>query len=325
VNILNDIRRRASEKKCRIVFPEGLEGRTLKAVKILLDQDIAKPIILGDVERVRSMARELDVTLPSSVVVVDPKRSEKISDFASELFNLRKAKGMTYEEAKTLVQGELFFGAMMVRRNECNGMVAGAVSTTADVLRSAIYCVGTAPGIKTVSSIFLMIMPEGRAITYGDCAVMPYPDASQLADIAIASAESHRQLTGEEPVVAMLSFSTKGSAKHESVDKVTAALKIARSKRPDLTMDGELQFDTAYVKAVGERKAPGSLVAGKANVFIFPNLDAGNISYKITERIGGAQALGPIVQGLAKPINDLSRGCTAEDIANVTAICCIKA
>jgi phosphate acetyltransferase len=244
---------------------------------------------------------------------------------ASELFTLRKTKNMTYEQAKSAMQSVLYFAAMMVKRGEADGCVGGAVHTTAEVLRAAIHCVGTAPGIKTVSSIFLMILQDGRALTYGDCAVMPYPDENQLADIAVASAESHLQLTGQEPIVAMLSFSTKGSAKHEAVDKVVHALEIARSRNPKLKIDGELQFDAAFIESVGQRKAPGSAAAGKANVFIFPNLDAGNICYKMTERIGKAQAVGPIIQGLAKPVNDLSRGCSPEDIANVTAICCVKA
>jgi phosphate acetyltransferase len=325
MSILDSIRERARLKKCRIVFPEGEEDRTLQAVKIILNEQIAKPILLGDADKVRSRAHALSIDIPSSVSIIDPKKSEKISDMAAELFNLRKSKGMTFEEAKASMQTVLYFGAMMVRRGECEGSVGGAVHTTAEVLRAAIHCVGTAEGIKTVSSIFLMVLPDGRAITYGDCAVMPYPDENQLADIAIASAVSHEQLTGEVPVVAMLSFSTKGSAKHEAVDKVLKALEIAKSKRPDLKIDGELQFDAAFVESVGQRKSPGSAVAGKANVFIFPNLDAGNIAYKITERIGKAQAIGPIIQGLAKPINDLSRGCSAEDIANVTAICCVKA
>lgn len=325
MSIIASIRERARHKKCRIVLPEGEEDRTLLAAKIIINEQIAKPILLGDADKIRNRARELQVDLPSSVSIIDPKRSEKTADYASELFNLRKAKGMTYEQAKQHMHSVLYYGAMMVRRSECEGFVGGAVSTTADVLRAAIHCVGTASGINTVSSIFLMVFPDGRAITYGDCAVMPYPDAAQLADIAIASAESHKQLTGEEPMVAMLSFSTKGSAKHEAVDKVVQALSIVREKRPDIKIDGELQFDAAFIESIGQRKAPGSAVAGKANVFIFPNLDAGNICYKVTERIGNAQAIGPVIQGLAKPINDLSRGCTPEDIANVTAICALKA
>lgn len=321
---MDRIREKAREKKCRIVLPEGEEDRTLQALKIILDLQTAKPVLLGDPDKIRKRAYELNIEIPSSVPIIDPKRSEKTSDMTNELFTLRKAKGMTYEQAKAAMQTVLYYGAMMVKRGESDGMVGGAVHTTADVLRAAIHCVGTAPGINTVSSIFMMILPDGRAITYGDCAVMPYPDPNQLADIAIASADSHRQLTGEEPIVAMLSFSTKGSAKHEAVDKVTQALGIAKQKRPDLKIDGEMQFDAAFVETIGQRKAPGSAVAGKANVYIFPNLDAGNICYKVTERIGKAQAVGPVIQGLAKPINDLSRGCSAQDIADVTAICCLK-
>ena len=324
MKIMDTIREKARLKKCRIVLPEGEEERTIQALKIILDLQTAKPVLLGDPDKIRQKAYELHIDIPSSVSIIDPKRSDKTSDMASELFTLRKAKGMTYEQAKSAMQTVLYYGAMMVKRSEADGMVGGAVHTTADVLRAAIHCVGTAPGINTVSSIFMMILPDGRVITYGDCAVMPYPDAGQLADIAIASADSHRQLTGEEPVVALLSFSTKGSAKHEAVDKVTQALAIAKQKRPDLKIDGEMQFDAAFVESIGQRKSPGSPVAGKANVYIFPNLDAGNICYKVTERIGKAQAVGPVIQGLAKPINDLSRGCNAQDIADVTAICCLK-
>lgn len=324
MKLMETIREKARQKKCRIVLPEGEEDRTIQALKIILEQDTAKPTLLGDTEKIRKRAYELGIEIPSSVAILDPKRSDKTSDMTNELFTIRKAKGMTYEQAKTALQTVLYYGAMMVKRGEADGMVGGAVHTTADVLRAAIHCVGTAPGISTVSSIFLMLLADGRAVTYGDCAVMPYPEPEQLADIAIASAESHRQLTGEEPIVAMLSFSTKGSAKHEAIDKVTQALVIAKKKRPDLKIDGELQFDAAYVESVGKRKAPDSLVAGKANVYIFPNLDADNICYKVTERIGKARAVGSVIQGLAKPINDLSRGCSAQDIADVTAICCLK-
>ncbi|MCB0834993.1 MAG: phosphate acetyltransferase [Bacteroidetes bacterium] len=325
MSILDNIQERARLKKCKIVFPEGMDDRTLFAVHTLLDKQIARPIVLGDDIQIRKRARDLGLNLPSSLPIIDPMRSEKRGEMASELYTLRKTKGMSYEDAKKAVDGVMYYGAMMVRRGECDGLVGGAVHTTADVLRAAIHCVGTAPGIKTVSSIFFMILPDGKAITFGDCAVMPYPDPSQLADIAIASAETHRQLTGEEPLVAMLSFSTKGSAQHESVNKVIEALHLVKQKRPDLKIDGELQFDAAFLESVGRRKAPESEVAGRANVYIFPNLDAGNICYKVTERIGNAQAIGPVIQGLSKPINDLSRGCNAEDIVNVTAICCLKA
>ncbi|MBL7959442.1 phosphate acetyltransferase [bacterium] len=324
MKIMDMIREKARQKKCRIVLPEGEEDRTIQALKIILESQTAKPLLLGDADKIRQRAYELSVDIPSSVSIIDPKKSEKTSDMSSELFTMRKAKGMTYEQSKTAMQSVLYYGSMMVKRGEVDGMVGGAVHTTADVLRSAIHCVGTAPGISTVSSIFMMILPEGRVLTYGDCAVMPYPDPNQLADIAIASADSHLQLTGEEPIVALLSFSTKGSANHEAVDKVTQALGIAKKKRPDLKIDGEMQFDAAFVESIGQRKSPGSPVAGKANVYIFPNLDAGNICYKVTERIGKAQAVGPVIQGLAKPINDLSRGCSAQDIADVVAICCVK-
>lgn len=325
MTIVESIRSRARDKKKRIILPEGEEDRTLQAMKIILDNQIAKVGLLGDPDKIREKAKTLAIEIPSSVSIVDPRKSDKTADMAGELFNLRKQKGMTYEQAKEAMQTVLYFGAMLVKRGEYDGMVGGAVHTTADVLRAAIHCVGLAPGIKTVSSVFLMVLPDGRAITYGDGAVVPYPDESQLADIAIASAQTHEQLTGETPLVAMLSFSTKGSAEHEAVDKVRNALKLVKERKPDLKVDGEMQFDAAYVEAIGKRKAPGSPVAGRANVMIFPNLDAGNICYKVTERIGKAQAIGPVIQGLAKPVNDLSRGCNADDIASVTAICCLKA
>lgn len=325
MSIIESIRERARAKRRKIVFPEGEEPRTIQAAGILSEQDIVKPCLLGDVNIIKETARGLNLSLPGTLQIVNPAQSEKSSDYASELYNLRKQKGMTYEKAREWVRNPLYFGAMMVRRAEADGCVAGAVNTTGDVLRSAIHCVGLEAGISVVSSIFLMILSDGRALTYGDCAVVPYPDSQQLASIAISSADSHLQLTGETPVVAMLSFSTKGSAQHESVDKVLEALELVRAQRPDLRVDGELQFDAALIESVGVRKAPGSAVAGRANVLIFPNLDAGNIGYKITERLAGAAALGPVIQGLAKPVNDLSRGCKVQDIVDVAAICAVKA
>ena len=320
MDILESIQVRAKAKKAKIVLPEGEEPRTLQALQIVLQKGLCNLALIGNPDRIHDLAAGLKIEIPSSVTIFNPKSSEKITDLASELYNLRKHKGLTYEAAKELVTDPLYFGALLIRRGECDGGVAGAIHSTSDVIRSAIQVVGLRPGIQTVSSCFLMVLPDGRPLTFADCAVVPYPSSEQLADIAIASAETHRRLVGEEPIVAMLSFSTKGSASHEAVDKVRQALDITREKLPGITIDGEFQFDTAFVESVGKSKAPDSGIAGKANVFIFPNLDAGNIGYKIAQRIGQARAIGPVLQGLLKPVNDLSRGCVPEDIVNVAAI-----
>ncbi|MEN9839895.1 MAG: hypothetical protein RL177_1374, partial [Bacteroidota bacterium] len=233
--------------------------------------------------------------------------------------------GLTLDAARTLATDPLYFASLMVGEGDADGCVTGAATTTADVLRAALYCIGLAPGTSTLSSAFLMEFPDGRVFTYGDCAVVPYPEAKQLAEIALSSAKTHLQLTGETPRVALLSFSTKGSATHERVDLVREALAIAKERDPQLMIDGELQFDAALLPAIGQRKAPGSDVAGQANVFIFPNLDAGNIGYKMTERLAGATATGPIIQGLAKPMHDLSRGASWEDIVNTVAVSAVQA
>jgi phosphate acetyltransferase len=323
LELLNQIRSNASKRRKTIVLPESHDERVLKAAEQLAKNDIVKVILLGDEEKVRQEAESSDTDL-QGVRVIDHLKSDLRTDFANVFFNLRKHKGLTIEQAQEAMKRDLFFGAMMVREEQADGSVAGSVSSTGDVLRAAIQCVGMPEGISIVSSFFLMIFPD---ITYSfaDCAVVPDPDASQLADIAISTADNHTKLTGEEAYVAMLSFSTKGSAKHEHVDKVLDALKIVKEKRPDLNVDGELQFDAAIIDSIGKRKAPGSTVAGRANVLVFPDLNAGNIGYKIAQRLGGAEAVGPVVQGLKKPLFDLSRGCSVDDIVNTSAIAALMA
>ena len=323
LSILTEIKEKAKARKKTIVLPESHDDRVLKAAEKLVKQDIVKVITLGNEEKIYSRAKDLGVDL-TGVRIIDFEKSDKLSDFANIYYNLRKHKGVTIEQARETMKRDLFFGAMMVREGMADGSVAGSTASTGDVLRAAFQCVGMPEGISIVSSFFLMVFPE-RLFTFADCAVVPNPDANQLADIAITTAENHRKLTGEEPIVAMLSFSTKGSAKHELVDKVVEATNIVKQKRPDLKVDGELQFDAAIVSSVGQRKAPGSEVAGKANVLVFPDLNAGNIGYKIAQRLGGAEAIGPIVQGLKKPLFDLSRGCSDEDIVNVAAIAALMA
>jgi len=307
-----------------IVFPEGSDPRTWQAARRLVDEKIAKPIVLGSPAEIEKGLSSAGVP-GDGIPVIDPATAEKREAYAQEFAKIRAKKGMTIEQARETLKDMLYYGAMMVRMGEADGGVTGAAHTTGDVMRAAIQSIGMAPGISIVSSIFLMVMPDGRAFSFGDCAIVPQPDTEQLASIAIASAGTHKALTGEEPTVAMLSFSTKGSAEHELLENVIAATKLVKEKRPDLKVDGELQVDTAIVESVGSRKAPGSPVAGKANVLIFPDLNAGNIAYKLTERLAGAQAIGPIVQGLAKPFYDLSRGCSADDIVKVSAICSVVA
>ncbi len=322
-NLIEQIKTKAAGLKKTIVLPESNDERVLKAAEKIIKEGIAKVIVLGNEDEIRAKASELNLNL-QGVRIIDPQKSEMSSDFANIFFNLRKSKGITIEEARETVKRNLYFGAMLVREGMADGSVAGSASPTADVLRAAIQCVGMPEGISIVSSLFLMIFPE-RVFSFADCAVVPNPDAAQLADIAISTAGNHKRLTGEEPYVAMLSFSTKGSAKHELIDKVVEATKIAKEKRPDLNIDGELQFDAAIVDSVAQKKAPGSPVAGRANVLIFPDLQAGNIGYKIAQRLGGAEAIGPIVQGLKKPLFDLSRGCSVDDIVNTSAIAVLMA
>lgn len=321
MDLLNDIKNKAAGLKKTIVLPESHDERVLRAAGIISKEKIMSVITLGNDDKIRSEAERLKIDL-TGVRIIDPSKSDKLSDFTNIFFNLRKHKGITIQQARETVVRDLFFGAMMVREKMADGSVAGSTASTGDVMRAGIQCVGMPEGISIVSSFFLMVFPD-KAYSYADCAVVPNPDVTQLADIAISTADNHRKLTGQEPYVAMLSFSTKGSAQHELIDKVIEATKLVKEKRPDINVDGELQFDTAIIESVGTRKAPGSNVAGRANVMIFPDLNAGNIAYKITQRLGGAEAIGPLVQGLNKPCFDLSRGCSVEDIVNTTAFAAV--
>ena len=318
IELLNQIIDKARSKKKTIVLPESHDERVLKAAEILSKKNIVSVITIGNEEKVRSDAAKLKLDL-SGVRIIDPEKSDKHSDFSNIYFNLRKKKGITIEEAREVMKRDLFFGAMMVKEGMVDGSVAGSTASTADVLRAGIQCIGMSEGISIVSSFFLMVFPE-KTYSFADCAVVPDPEAAQLADIAISTADNHKKLTGDEPYIAMLSFSTKGSAKHEKIDKVIEATEIIKKKRPDLKIDGELQFDAAVIDNVGRKKAPGSEVAGRANVLVFPDLNAGNIGYKIAQRWGKAEAVGPMVQGLKKPFFDLSRGCSVDDIVNTASI-----
>jgi phosphate acetyltransferase len=317
-NILEIIKEKATSKNKTIVLPESHDERVLQAAEVLTKKKIAQVITLGDENKIKEDAKKLGVDL-SGVKIIDPLKSDKLEEYTNTFYELRKKKGISIEDARNTVKRDLFFGAMLVREGVVDGSVAGSTASTADVLRAGIQCIGMPEGISVVSSFFFMVFPD-KSYTFSDAGVVPNPDAKQLADIAISAAENHAKLTGEKPYIAMLSFSTKGSAKDESIDKVLEALSIVKNKRPDLAIDGELQFDAAIVESVGKRKAPGSEVAGRANVLIFPDLNSGNIGYKIAQRLGGCEAIGPLIQGLKKPYFDLSRGCNSEDIVNNAAI-----
>ena len=316
-------RARALDK--RIALPEGEDPRTIQAAAWLVEHRVARPVLVGREATIRAEADRLGVALPHTVATIDPSTSGRRQAYAQALFQKRRHKGMTYEAATEAVTDVLYWGDLMVDAGDADGCVAGAAHPSPDVIRAAIHVLGVAEGSALVSSFFLMVLPDGRPLTYADCGVNASPSSEQLASIGIDAAQNHRFLTGEEPRVAFLSFSTKGSAEHPDVDRVTEAVRIARDKRPGLLLDGELQFDAAFDPGVGERKAPGSPVAGRANVLVFPDLDAGNVGYKITQRIGGAEAFGPVLQGLRLPANDLSRGADWEDIANVAAITALQA
>lgn len=323
IELLNQIREKASRRRKTIVLPESHDERVLKAAEILTKENIASIITLGNENKIREDAAKLGVDL-TGIRIINPETSDKLSDFSNIFYNARKHKGVTIEQARETIKRDLFFGGMMVREGMADGSISGSFATTGDVTRASIFCVGLGEGISILSSFFLMVFPE-KVYSFADCAVNPNPTAEQLADIAISTADNHKKLTGEEPYIAMLSFSTKGSAEHELVDKVRAATNFVQQKRSDLAVDGELQFDAAIVEGVGKKKAPGSNVAGRANVLVFPDLNSGNIGYKIAQRLGGAEAVGPINQGLKKPFFDLSRGCSVDDIVNTAAIACLMA
>jgi phosphate acetyltransferase len=327
MGLMDDIKSKARTNLKRIVLAEGTEERTVKAARIIAKEGLAKVIMMGSPEEIKKQDPDLESL---GVTIIDPAKSEKLAEYADTFYELRKSKGITQEAALKAVTDPLYYACMMIKKGDADGMVAGAINTTANTLRPALQIIKTSPGISVVSSCFIMILKNedyghNGVMVFGDCAVNPNPDAEQLAAIAVSTAKTAAQLTGMDPKVAMLSFSTKGSAKHELVDKVAQATARVKELNPSLMVDGELQADAALVASVGQLKSPGSPVAGHANVLIFPDLQAGNIGYKLVQRLAGAEAIGPICQGLAAPVNDLSRGCSVEDIVSVVAITAVQA
>jgi phosphate acetyltransferase len=325
MELLDLLKINAKKHNMRIVLPEGYEERTIKAADIAIQEELAQIILIGDPEEITSHALKLGLKNLSKATVVNPKSHEKKDHYINMMVELRKSKGMTREEAAKLIEDPLYLGVLMIKNGDADGEVSGADHSTGDVLRPAFHYVKTAPGISVVSGAFIMILPdksfgENGVIIFADGAVHPNPNEKELAEIAVATSHTAKALGGFEPRIAMLSFSTKGSAKNEMVDKVVNATKIAKEMAPELQIDGELQADAALIDAIGKSKAPGSTIAGKANVLIFPDLNSGNIAYKLVQRLAHAEAIGPILQGMAAPINDLSRGCSVNDIVSMIAI-----
>jgi phosphate acetyltransferase len=331
MNLLEHIVARAKSDKQRIVLPEATEERTLRAADRVLADDIANLILIGNPEEIKTLAEKWDLHNIDKATIVDPENNPKAEEYATLLAELRKKKGMTIEQARELVKNPLYLGCMIIKTEGADGQISGALSTTGDTLRPALQIIKCAPGVTCVSGAMLMLTHEHQygddgIIVMGDVAVTPVPTADQLAQIAVCTAQTARSVAGiQDPRVAMLSFSTKGSASHEVVDKVVEATRLAHEMAPELKLDGELQADAALVPAVGEKKAPGSQIAGHANVLVVPNLEVGNISYKLVQRLGDAIAIGPILQGIARPVNDLSRGCSVEDIYYMVAITACQA
>jgi phosphate acetyltransferase len=327
MGFIDTIIAKAKNDKKTIVLPESYDSRTIEACSRIVAQGIADVVMIGDQAKIQAILPQWDV---SGARFVDPAASGQYEAYVQAYFEMRQAKGVTGEIARRTLLDPLFYGVMMVKMGEADGMVSGAINSTANTLRPALQILRTAPGTKLVSSFFMMIVPdcvygENGTFLFADCGLIENPSAEELAEIAVSSARSFNQLTGKEPVVAMLSYSTYGSAKSELVDKVAAATRLAKEKAPGLCLDGELQLDAAIVPGVGRSKAPGSPVAGKANVLIFPDLNSGNIAYKLVQRLAKAEAYGPVTQGIARPVNDLSRGCSADDIVGVAAITAVQA
>ncbi len=331
MDLVQAIIERAKSNKQRIVLPEATEERTLKAADQVLADDIANLILIGNPDEIHALAEKWGLKNIDKATLIDPENNPKSEEYATLLAELRKKKGMTIEEARELVKNPLYLGCMIIKTGDADGQISGALSTTGDTLRPALQIIKCAPGISCVSGAMLLITKEQQygengVLVVGDVAVTPMPDAQQLAQIAVCTAQTAKSVAGfADPRVAMLSFSTKGSAKHEVVDKVVEATKLAKELDPSLKVDGELQADAALVPSVGEKKAPGSDIAGKANVLVFPCLEVGNIAYKLVQRLGDVVALGPILQGIARPVNDLSRGCSVDDIYKMVAITACQA